>query len=276
MRLVIVLFLLPLLAACGSQNLLQLRLIDPEANSFNDALAAEYLAYANAQSEKNHEFTAEYFAEKGMRAWRGENVPPEPVEDFLARPVKDKLSASRRVLMALLTEDVKHVVPQPAARAQLLFDCWAKQENNRKQDAPACAQELPAALVELQTVAASFGLGSEIAHDVRFPYGSAKPGRTTQRKVRAIASALKTETAYAIEIEGRADTPAAKELLERRTAALSDAFAAQGIAADRIRIKETSGQKAVYLSDDAGIKDRNLVRITVHTFKPYREPGDSH
>lgn len=276
MRASIVLFSLFLLAGCASQNLFQLRLLDPQANSFGDALAAEYLAYANAEAEQGRHLSAEYFAHKGMRAWRGEAVPPEPVEDFLSKAAQKRLKSSRDMLLALLTDDVKHVVPQQAARAQLLFDCWAKQEGQRKKEAPACAEELPAALIEMQTVAASFGLGGEETHDITFAAGSAKLSRSAQQKVRAISEPLRNQAAYIIETEGCADTPAAKRLLEKRTEALGAGFAARGIPAERIRIKESGGQKAVYLSRDDGIKDKNLVRVTVHVFSQHGKPANGH
>lgn len=276
MRSYILLFSLFLLSGCAFGHLERLQLLNPEAHDFQSALAAEYLAYADAESEQGRSLSAEYFADKGLDAWMGRTVPLEPVEDFLPKAAQSRLAAARDMLEILLTDDIKRVVPQQAARAQLLFDCWAKQEGQRKKDAPACAEELQPALTELQTVATSFSLGSETVHTVMFSSGKSALSKQAQTVIQGVAKQVSGKTAYVIVLEGYTGSNSAKRLFEARAAGLRKALSARGIMDDSIRIKNAVSAQAVYLSCDETVRDKNAVRVTVQVFGRHEKASDSH
>src|SRR5688572_17765907 len=115
--------LLLVLTGCGME-LEQLRALAPEADTFPSALAAEYLAYSESELELGRKDTSEHFAEKGLKAGKGDVVGPDEVAAGLGPKATKKLLAARESLVAALTEDVTKVAGQKSARAQLMFDCW--------------------------------------------------------------------------------------------------------------------------------------------------------
>ncbi len=266
MRPFILLFSLLLLAGCG--HLQQLQVLNPEANDFSSSLSAEYLAYASAEAEQGHALNADYFAGKGLQAWRGDPVELEPVDATLPKPAQAKLNYARNMLSALLTDDVKHVAAQKAARAQLLFDCSVKQAALKTKPTTVCSEELQQALLDIETVASSFMLGKETMHEIRFSAGSASLSKAALALVDEITGYVQDETAFAIDLEGRADNAAGKQLFEKRASALRKAFAARGIMEDHIQMQSTGSAngKAVYLSCDDTVKDKNKIRVTIRVF----------
>lgn len=273
MRRFILLFSLLLLAGCG--NLEQLQILSPDASDFDGALAAEYLAYANAESEQGHTLVSEYFAAKGLRAWGGTAVEPEAVDTFLPRKTQAKLNYAREMLMAMLVDDVKRVAGQKAARAQLLFDCSVRQAAMKQKPPAACYDELQTTLAGLQMVASSFVLGKEMTHNIRFAAGSAAISSSARDMIREIADYAKEEVAYAIVLEGRVDSAKTKALFEKRVRMLHQAFAMVGISEEYFQTQSTDSGKEVYLSCDDTVKDRNIVRVTLRVFHADKPTGET-
>lgn len=265
MRFIILTFSLFSLSGCMG-NLQQLELSSPEANDFDSALAAEYLAYATSESEQGREDAADYFAAKGLKALAKEAVLPEPVDATLPKSLQKRQASTRKQLISLLTDDVKHVVPQPAARAQLLFDCWVKASARSDKEANICADELPPTLDTLQSVATSLSKGVEQSHAFHFASGSNTLSEAAQQEVLLIAGALKDRADYAVEIEGTYGTSAGRKLFLSRADAISRALVAQGVREDDIEIKQAKRLKAVRLSSDKKVRDSSRVTVMVRIF----------
>lgn len=274
MRLIILLFSLSFLSGCIVGNLQQLQFLDPQANDFDSALAAEYLAYATAEKEQGHPLVAENFAAKGLRAWRGEKVIPETVEASTPLPLNRQQQSTRDLLMALLTEDVKRVVPQQAARAQLLFDCWIIQAQRKNDTQQLCRDELQQAIITLRNVASTLALTSETTHILDFAPGSGKLGKRALSQIDSMVKELEGGAPYTIELDGDVQTPMAKSLFERRMAEIRKAFKARGVGEERIQPKEVHNDKAVYLSCDDTIEGENKVRVTISIFGQSRPQGE--
>jgi OmpA-OmpF porin, OOP family len=245
------------LSGCAFGSLEQLRLLAPEANDFSSALSAEYLAFADSESEQGHALSAEYFAGKGMKAWHGENVPLETAK-------KPELDATRRLLTALLVNDVKAVVPQPAAHAQLLFDCWVKQAG--KKDGGLCAEELQSELAILEDVAVSLGMVREETKPIVFAPGSSQLSTAGERRVRAIVASLRGDAPYIIELDGNADNAKRARLFKSRVTEIRKAFRLRGISDAPIHLRDSVSEKTVYLSNDSTMKEKDVVDVTIRKF----------
>lgn len=261
------------LAACAAGSLQELRDLDPQANDFQSALAAEYLAYANDEAERGRELSADYFAKKGLKATRGETVDMETVEASVPNPLQNHLKATRAVLTALLSNDSKRIVPQDAARAQLLFDCWVNQAAKLQKSSSPCADELEPALSTLQSVAGSLALGNETTHLISFEHGSAELSEDAQNVIKTVADYVKTSTQYTIELNGFTSTKAAKKLLQKRAEIIRKELRGYDIDDGHIRIRPavSGAKKAVYLSDDETIKNPNQIAISIKIFD--KKPG---
>lgn len=97
---------------------------------FTKALAKEYATYAVFEAEKEYEWHhAAGFANKSQGAAKGEMVMPEKVADWEVPAGRvGTLDGSRAKLLSLLDAGARERVPEHAAKAQVMFDCWVEEE----------------------------------------------------------------------------------------------------------------------------------------------------
>lgn len=258
MRLVYAIAALMLLPGCTGA-LLRLSLEAPQANDYPSALAAEYLAYAQSEAEQGHIAAAEYFAAKGLQASNAEPVEAEvPAIDSAA-------GKARSDLVNLQTDDMKRVAPQKMARAQLLYDCWARQQSTPENEQAPCEEEFRSTLTELQMIADSFVYGQETVHMFVFPAHSARLGEALRAQASEIAGRASCITSYALEIH-TGGTGKALALSKKRAQSLRAAFIGQGVPPERVRIAEDSDGKAVHLSNDEDSPGPNEVKVIMRSF----------
>lgn len=249
MRLIILVFLPWLLAGCETGSLARLAEKNPEANNFESALAAEYLAYATSESTQGRAESAEYFAAKGLRAASGERLAPEAPSQALPASLQEKIAARRALLVALMSEDVRRVMPQPAARAQILFDCWASASARDGAIAEICEEEMDAALETLEPVAASFGQVHEKRVALSFAQSTSELSAAQRARLRAAAGHA-VGGPYRVVISGAHTTSAGRKLFQRRADSIRRALIASGLVDERIAVKSAQASKTVRLSSD--------------------------
>ena len=259
MRIIAIMACALALSGC-SLNLEQLRALNPEANDFESALAAEYQAYAESEAEQGRLARADYFAGKGLAVLNGETVLPDMPPENLP-----ELAAARQGLVAALTEDVKHVIPQVAARTQLLFDCWLEQTKTPVDEKAPCGEEFKSTISQVQEVADWFVYGQETTHIIHFAEGSSALDERAQAIIAEVAARMKRIQNYAIELDDRSmpKTAAARRLSKARALAVRDAFAKLGIKRSHLKQKDRQEDKQVILSSD--VRERNALEITVRT-----------
>lgn len=260
MRRVFIACCLAVLAGC-SNNLGKLDAIDPPANDFDNALAAEYQAYAEAEKEQGRGRAAERFAGKGLKAHAGEIVEPEPA-DAAADP---RLPAAREQLVALLVPDVKKVAAQKLAHAQLLYDCWQQQARLRTgSEQVLCAQEYESTVTEVQDVADFFVYGKAMARSVSFAPGSVKLDAGNRGVLQTIADKVKGAGGYSIEIKAAVGPRASdRKLAAARLSAVKAAMGEAGIDLKAVEVVKEDGSKTVVLSKDKIALDARKVDIDV-------------
>lgn len=243
-----------------SGGLAELKALNPQASDFDSSLAAEYLAYADSESELGHPLIAGHFASKGLAAHRHETVLPD-------RPDETQMAQVdvRPRLLAALTDDVKHVAPQKAARAQLLYDCWLSQSRDPSRAGLApCGDEFGSAMNELQAVADNFVFGQELSHSIAFEPGSAALSAKGSAEIYAIAQHSKGMANYDILLTDHAEhKPQSLLLAQRRIAAIRRAFIKAGVDGARVIHSNQNDAKEVLLSTD--VMEHNAVDITVRT-----------
>jgi hypothetical protein len=93
-----------------------------------DALAAEYRALAKRSAEKYQWGSSNFFAKKGLRALKGDDVLPEDPNNWdLAENKRHNLGQARKRLMRLRSEVILLKYPGQYAKLQALYDCWLNQ-----------------------------------------------------------------------------------------------------------------------------------------------------
>lgn len=258
MRLVLALGAVLMLGGC-SGGLAELKRLNPQASDFDSSLSAEYLAYADSEAELGHPVVAHHFANKGLAAYRHETVLPDMPEETNAPQL-----ASRKQLMAALTEDVKHVAPQKAARAQLLYDCWLTQGKDASRNGlTPCSGEFHSSMAELQAVVDSFVFGEDLSHRILFAENSAALSHKAHAEMYAISEHIKNMVNFEIVLADHTNDAAQAALTEKRLRAIRQAFIRAGVKPAQIIHNSADDTKEVLIS--TGEMEHNAVDVTVRT-----------
>lgn len=135
-----------LLAGCNVTDVKDLQAAKAQVGTpFTQALTDEYRAAATHEAEVEYEWNhAAIFARKGLKAARGEVVMPEELNAWgeIPAPRVGELSDARMRLVGYLNDGVRERVPAPAAKAQVMLDCWIEEETEGEVDSDCRAQFL--------------------------------------------------------------------------------------------------------------------------------------
>ena len=145
------------LAACGTQ-LQEAEQTQPQGKAFHRALYDGYIALAQSEYDNGDYWDSVAFALRAIHAARGEAVAPEMVtrRDLDGDDVRDLLTQSRDRLLVAFGTGATERMPDKAARAQTLYDCWLEEqeENRQPDDIAVCRNGLLSLLAELEADAA--------------------------------------------------------------------------------------------------------------------------
>ncbi len=272
MRFILFLPALFLLSACA--NLSDLRKANPSGDTFSSALAAEYLGYAESEDEQGRSSNASYYAGKGLKAFKGENVQPDELNKSLPAKTQEEMQLARKDLMTLLTEDVKRVSPQKLARLQILFDCWQQQaERAGAKPETSCADEFKPADIELQNVSELL-LYSEVKnYPVNFRYNSDHIMSISNKELNSIVRELSAQKDFLIVIQTGTPRGRSQQALQnRRQKMVYNLLVRAGIPEKRIREYSEGDSKRVVLSEDKP-ESVNGKSITVIVKTPKAKKG---
>lgn len=250
-------------------SLQELQTIAPVAGDFSSSLAAEYLAYSESEAEQGRDFSAEHFAAKGLNVARGEDV----VLDEVNKKTKsyDSLLVSRAALSDILSEDVKRVAPQKAARAQMLFDCWNEQENKKVPVARAsCAEEFAIIYDDLQAIADDLAHGAYGKNIIGFYAGSTDLDAEAKYVIAKISKHLEKSDNYMLELDAHRNVKDAKSnkglLAYKRLVAVRGELIKSGISPAKIFFAKPysiSSASVVHLSNDEAVENSNKIDIII-------------
>lgn len=103
---------------------------------FTQQLTAEYKAFSNYLLNDMKDYAdALHFARKGLASASGENVMPEPVNDYdLEAAEITELSDARARLVSAFDRGAREVIPGKSAVAQARYDCWIEQDEGSVND----------------------------------------------------------------------------------------------------------------------------------------------
>ena len=265
------LLLLPLLSACTS-SVTELQALNPPADDFPGALAAEYRAFATSEAEEGHGFAARHYARKGLAALEGKTVEPDALDELLSPKDKAELAEGRAQLVKLLNPAVKNAAPQELARAQLMYDCWQRQlKENVPAEKALCGAEFNTTLTQLIE---DVGYDGRIRRFLTFNTGAT--ALTAEHK--AVVDDVMCKAAdlagnYWVQLRGYTGRSASqRKLTEARLTNVRRALMKAGMPMEVIRIKKEGSAKAVFLSEDNTMLDTKIITLTVQP-NPQELPG---
>lgn len=143
-----------LLTACaGSYDIDGVKNAASKGNAFQQGLHKEYSGLAVMERDEADWTDAEFFNSRAQTASMGKSFGPQNMnERNIPSNATRALSKSRARLMRALDNGGGKVLPQAAARAQAMFDCWMQEqeENNQPDHIRACRQGFHAALFDMK------------------------------------------------------------------------------------------------------------------------------
>ena len=128
------------LVGCGTQ-LDRAEGLSPEGSSFDKSLYAGYVGLAKSESGEGDYRDSDVFAGRAIASATGGTVAPEAIDARnLPGDQVGELTTARARLMDALSKGAGEKVPNKAANAQVMFDCWMQEqeENFQPDDIAAC------------------------------------------------------------------------------------------------------------------------------------------
>lgn len=277
LKLVVLLSLMGPLAGCSTYSLHELRHTPPKGTPFQAALALKYLRFAEEEETRYDWVDSGYFADKGLLAAYGNDVPPEDLAHWdIEGEKREALSAARERLMAALTEEARVSRPQMAAEAQFHFDCWVEnqEEEWQEEEIARCRDGFMEAMQALEAVPAAEASGEEVAaprdaYIVFFGMNRAELDEQGERIVDGVVEEIKKiEEGYEVVLHGHTDTVGNTrynfELSKSRADAMLAALVERGIPKTRIHafgFGETD--PAVPTKDDTPMPQNRRVEVFI-------------
>ena len=270
-------------AGCTTWDMEELQATSPEGDAFQQALAAEYLAFAQSEAAQYDWIDSQHFARKGLTAARAGETAPEAPDDWrLPGETVAAIGDARERLLAAFAADARRQEPKLAARAQRHFDCWLEQqeENWQTDHIAACRDGLAADLDRLERSlklaalpagpnATAFPAALSYMEDVyvlRFPHDRAEIGPAGQAVLKQIMSDLRADPDARIAVHGHADRSGRADynlsLSGQRAQAVVDALTAAGIPADAIEMR-MHGETNPAVATPDGVREPENRRVEV-------------
>lgn len=250
MRLLFCLGMLFLVSGCSTYSLQELRSATPKGTPFQAQLAVRYLKFSEEKAAKYNWIDSGYFADKGLQAAYGHDVPPENL-DVWDEP-KDKqagLLEARKKLVGMLQGKAKETQPNVAADAQYFYDCWVENQNNDWQpdEIAYCRDGFEQAMLKLggapppeaaspgAAPAAKVETPKKEAYIVFFGTNRDTLDENGQRLIDSVAADIKKQGGedYSVVVNGHTDTVGNKrynsDLSKRRAQNVLQALVERGI-----------------------------------------------
>ncbi|HEX2479972.1 MAG TPA: OmpA family protein [Geminicoccaceae bacterium] len=204
------------------------RVMQPQGPQFNQGLRTGYLDLASAMGGDHADKW--HFQFKAVDSAKGQRVLPDAVESrWLAADRSEELAAARARLLAALDQSGRDKAPEPAARAQVAFDCWLEQAVWNAEGELTCKQQFETAIAEVERALATEGE----AYLVFFAWDQADLTPVTQTVLDQVAADYQRGRPTRVTIAGHADRSGTEaynaELSEQRARNVARALVARGV-----------------------------------------------
>ena len=204
------------------------RVMQPQGPQFNRGLRTGYLDLAAAMGGDHADKW--HFEFKAVDAAKGQLVLPDAVESrWLAADRAEELAAARARLLAALDQSGRAKAPEPAASAQVAFDCWLEQAVWNPEDELTCKQQFETAIAEVERALATEG---EV-YLVFFAWDQAVLTPVTQAVLDQVAADYERGRPARVTIAGHADRSGTEayneELSQQRARNVARALVARGL-----------------------------------------------
>lgn len=237
------------------------RVMQPQGPEFNQGLRAGYLDLANVMGG---EFADKWHFEfKAVDAAKGELVLPDAVESrWLAADRAEELAAARARLLAALDQTGRARAPEPAAAAQVAFDCWLEQAVWSSEDQLTCKQRFETAIAEVERALTTEG----DVYLVFFAWDQADLTPVTQAVLDQIAADYARGQPTRLRLAGHADRsgsePYNQALSEQRARNVARALVDRGVPSAALDV-QWFGESMPRIATPDGVREPQNRRVEI-------------
>lgn len=226
------------LAACSAIDIDKTRQMPSKGTAFQQALHKEYAELAFLEDDEGDSEDAIYFNNKSMMAAAGNKVDPQKTKERnLSGDGKWELEAARGALVAELGSGARDRMPEKAARAQAMFDCWIqeKEENDQPKDIARCRSAFDQAMKEIRQAPMASAAPGPLPgpYVVFFAFDSSKLDAKAMAVIKEAAAEGKAVNIARMVLNGHADRAGAnaynKRLSQARVDAVGNALVNAGL-----------------------------------------------
>ncbi|MES2729769.1 MAG: OmpA family protein [Pseudomonadota bacterium] len=251
-----------LLAGCGTPELDALRETRAVGNPFSTQLANEYRMLGNGLKRSLFDAPdADHFARKGMIAASGENVMPEPINDWHVKASQiEPFRVARGRLIRAFDLGGREIAATDTAKAQVAFDCWLEQQEDKYiNPTPPCRAQFATHMTNAESKLTSMpvppmppmDLYEGVAADpsapmdpslakylVFFDFDKTALATDSNAILDAVADEIRSQRLAGVVIVGHADRAGSEayndRLSQKRAAAVRQGLESRGVPADLI------------------------------------------
>ena len=204
---------LGLLGACSfvSDDVARVKGISPQGDAFQNALHKDYLGLADNELAEYHMSAASRWTEKAQMAAEGKTpAPDEPAAWDPPAEFVDELTKGRARLLAALGANASKSVPEQAAKAQTMYECWLEEQSENIQPAhiKACKAGFMDVLAQIEKPAPAAQPAPAALpgpYIVYFEFDAIKLGDAAMAVLKAVAADAKKHNPSAINVTGHTD-----------------------------------------------------------------------
>jgi OmpA-OmpF porin, OOP family len=245
------------------------RVMEPQGPEFNQGLREGYLDLGQTMGsdfpDKLH------FEFKAVDSAKGNLVLPDTVESrWLAADRAEELAAARARLLAALDQSGRDKAPEPAAEAQVAFDCWLEQAVWSAEANLTCKERFETAIAEVERALTTEGN----VYLVFFAWDQADLTPVTMAVLDQVAADYASGRPTRVTLSGHADrsgTEAYNDALsEQRAQNVARALAARGVP-ERALDVQWFGERQPRIPSEDGVREPQNRRVEI----VFGEPGPS-
>jgi OOP family OmpA-OmpF porin len=237
------------------------RTMQPQGPEFNQGLRTGYLDLAGAMGGDHADRW--HFEFKAVDSAKGEHVLPDAVESrWLAAERAEELAAARARLLAALDQTGRQKAPEPAARAQVAFDCWLEQAVWTPDADLTCKQRFETAIAEVERALTTEG---EV-YLVFFAWDQADLTPVTMAVLDQVAADYASGRPSRVTLAGHADRSGSEAynnaLSEQRARNVARALVARGVP-ERALDVQWFGERRPRIPTEDGVREPQNRRVEI-------------
>lgn len=254
------------LSGCAEWNKRSLDNTKEKGSNFTRALSEEYRMLGDTeQMVMFDDLDADLWFRKGIKAKVGCPIMPEYLNGWNLRNDKvPELAAARERLIMAMENGARDVAPEMTAHAQVHYDCWVEQTEERWQldDIRACRAEYYKAMHEVEGMLGNHVVQAPQSHAVLFNLDKANLDGEAHRVLDdAMVHASSKDHGRMIKLVGHTDKIGSKghnkELAMKRVSAVRNEMVRRGVPSEMILL-EVKGE-----NNQSGHIDPDYRRVDV-------------